>query len=312
MEIVFHLSPLDLFGCGEPGGRTGIFGGTNQFRIDANSGRHTRISPNGLVPLKCFFEESGCRIEMKGNNLHIHEQCQSYSNLKERVEGLYFCIPILLNIEFFDPPFISRVSGRVGDLPFVWILDHHPIPTHLTTQIRQEEIIETTWCRWKIISTSGNERVIAALYYFHIACRLKATGYSPWEFTGATILNLCKSLEALFPHLGDGNTRDAAREGLESLGYHETEIETLFLPVMALRDQLDSGHIMLFDLPREKLERLYNYTDTAEQAFQKMFQKLISKIQEGNYTPKPYILSKDRKMEAEVVIDKILNSMRPS
>jgi hypothetical protein len=132
VELVFHLCPLQLFGLGGLGGstffkpkRSSKFqfkkgSSKHQFKVDWNTGRHTLIAGSSLDPLKVSLQAAGCRVEVHGNELHIHEHCQSSSTLEERVQDLFFAIPILLNIELFDSPFIEKVTGKVGDTPFAW------------------------------------------------------------------------------------------------------------------------------------------------------------------------------------------------
>jgi hypothetical protein len=158
----------------------------------------------------------------------------------------------------------------------------------MTDQAKQEKIIQTTWMRLNLLSTFHHRRVIAALNYFHVACRLKTTGNTPWEFMGEVVLNLAKILEALFPPTGNIGSINAARDGLKSLGYSEAEIERDYIPAIVLRNKIDSAHISLFDFPREKLDILFKYTDRAESKFRTMLGNLISKIQEGEYKPMPY------------------------
>lgn len=114
VEIVFQLGPLHLFGCGEPGGSTFTKGAKREFRPDSHRGRISLISPSGLKPLKVFLEGPRCRIEMNGNNLHIHEHCQSSLKLEARIQNIFFSIPILLNIEFFDPQLLKKFPVECG------------------------------------------------------------------------------------------------------------------------------------------------------------------------------------------------------
>ncbi len=105
---------------------------------------------------------------------------------------------------------------------------------------------------------------------------------------------------------------DAVRKGLENLGYSKTEIERDFLPVMALRDNMDSGHIRLFKISKEKFQILYGYTDGVNNAFKTMLKRLISRIQEGHYTPVSYAVSHQKKKDADKIIEKIGKSMKQS
>ena len=148
VEIVLQLGPVRQFGCcGE--GTTLIFGASYDIMPDLHRGRGSVISPSGLNPLNVFLEEPGGRIEMNGNQLHIHEHCHSALKLEERIQDLFFGIPILLNIEFFEPPIVEKVFGRVREVEFEWVIGTIPIPIDLTTQDDQEK-------KLRILGSIGN------------------------------------------------------------------------------------------------------------------------------------------------------------
>jgi len=79
---------------------------------------------------------------------------------------------------------------------------------------------------------------------------------------------------------------------------------------MALRDNMDSGHIRLFKISKEQFGILYRYTDGVNNVFKIMLQKLISRIQEGKYSPISYAVSQNKKKEADKVIERIGKSMK--
>ena len=63
---------------------------------------------------------------------------------------------------------------------------------------------------------------------------------------------------------------DAARGGLEKLGYSGEEIEREFLPAMALRNEIDVGHVDLSIYTRRQLNALHRYTEVAESVDEKL------------------------------------------
>ncbi len=286
VEIVFHFQPLQPFGKEASGGRTAVraVGATSCF--DANTGRHWIQSKKPLEPLQVVIEKPDGRIEMHGNELHVQGRFESLTEMDRTVQSLFFAFPVLLNIEFADPPVVERVSGKVGDVPFRWELDRWRMEYHTTTQELQQQRIGRSWDRLDVLAKSRNQRVAAALHYFHVACRLCRAGNFPWEFMSEIILNLSKVLEVMFPPpTADGGTLDAARSGLKGLGYLDAEIEEHFIPAMALRNHIDSAHVDLSVFTRQQRRILHAYTELAESAFRKMLRRLVTQTQAGQYTP---------------------------
>jgi len=305
VELVFHFRPLQPFGKEPGGGRTAVRAVGAKALFDANTGRHWIQSKNPLEPLEVIIEEPNRHIEMHGNELHVQARFESLGQMDEIVLSLFFAFPVLLNVEFADPPFVERVSGTVGDVPFRWELDGWRMDFQITTQELQEQRVSNSWERLDVLSNPDNRRVIAALHYFHVACRLSRAGNSPWEFMSEVILNLSKVLEVLFPpSTGNGKTFEAARSGLKDLGYSEIEVERNFIPIMALRNNIDSAHVNLSLFTREQLRYLHAYTEVAENAFREMLKRLVTKTQLGLYKPVQYGKS-SRQRATEKIIDQI-------
>ena len=302
---MFYFQPLQPFGKEPGGGCTAVKAVEANALFDANTGRHWIQSRDPLKPLEVIIEEPVRRIEMNGNELHVQARFESLEEMEEIVQSLFFAFPILLNVEFADPPFVERVSGTVGDVPFRWELDGWRMDFQTTTQKLQEQRVATSWERLNVLSNPDNRRVIAALHYFHVVCRLSRAGNSPWEFMSEIILNLSKVIEVLFPpSTGRGKTLEAARTGLKDLGYSEIEIERYFIPAMALRNNIDSAHVDLSIFTREQLRVLHAYTEVAENAFQEMLKRLVTETQLGHYKPVQYG-KPGRRREAEIIIERI-------
>ena len=305
VELVFHFRPLQPFGKEVGGGRTTVRNVGASTIFNANSGQYWIESKHPLSPLEVIIKEQIRLIKMLGNELHIQARFNSLEEMNEIVLPLFFGFPILLNVEFADPPFVERVDGTVGETTFRWELVSWRMEVDITTQEKQEERIIQSWERFNVLSNPDNRRIIAALHYFHVACRLCRTGNSPWEFMSEVILNLSKVLEVLFPpNTPDRKTIDAARTGLIELGYSDIEIERNFIPTMAIRNQIDSAHVDLSIFTMEQLKILHAYTAITESTFREMLRRLITKIQAGEYCPVLYG-EPSRRQEAEKIIDQI-------
>lgn len=283
VELVFFFQPLQSFGAMPGGGRTAVRGVAATAHFNGNSGHHFVESQTPLKVLEVIIEEPVRYVELYGNKLRISTQCESAKELDDLIQSVYFGFPILLNIEFADPPVVEKVEGKIGNVPFRWELKDWKMEFCTTTQELQEQRVASSWSRFDLLSQPGSRRFIAALHYFHVACRLCRAGNAPWEFMSEAILNLSKVLEVLFPPAGDGRTLDAAREGLRKLGYSESEIERDFIPAMCLRNHIDSAHVHLSVFTQRQLRVLHAYTDSAESVFRSMLVKLIEQMQENQY-----------------------------
>lgn len=288
VEVRVVLQPLQPFGAAPDGGRTAVRGVPATVRFDANSGRHTIESKVPPKPLEVVIEDPVRRVELRGNELFIRTRCETLEDVNNLIEAIYYGFPMLLNVDFADPPIVERVNGKVGDTPFGWELKSWRGHFDITTQELQEKRVVSAWKRFEIISQPINRRVIAALHYFHVACRLSGVGQSPGEFMAEAILNFSKMLEVLFPATGDEKALDAAREGLKELDFSEDEIEGNFIPAMVLRNHIDVAHVFLSIFTSKQLQVLHQYTESAESSFRSLLQRLLERIQTGLYEVRPY------------------------
>jgi hypothetical protein len=290
-EIQFHLRPLQSFGCEAGNGRTLVRNEPAKLLFNANSGEHFAISQSPLPRLDVTINESGGRIvQLSGNVLSVQQHFTSLRELEETLISVYFAFPALLNVSFADPPFVERVDGTVGSVGFRWELDDFCFLFETTTLEKQESSVCTAWERMGCVSEARRGRLIAALHFFHVACRLNRQGSTPGEFMAEAVLNFSKVLEVLFPADGDGKSRDAARAGLKRLEFTEAEIEGSFIPAMALRNEIGVGHTQLGLFTMEQLRVIHAYTAQAETAFRKMFDRLLKAIEAGPFDVEPHVL----------------------
>lgn len=283
VEVSLYLQPLQPFGMAAGGGSTAVLETRANMQFNANIGQHFVGSETPLMPLEVVIEEPVRLVSLKGNCLTVKEHCQDYKKLIELVESLYFGLPLLLAVEFIDPPIVERVAGRIGSAPFSWELSDWQVRFDITTQEHQEQRVATAWNRFNILSVPHLRRLIAALQYFHVACRLKREAKTPGEFLAEALLNFCKVLEVLY-----GSNRDQVRRSLAELGYNSEEIERDFTPAMLLRNSMDVGHPSLALFTSRQLETLHRYADRAERAFRVFLQKVFEAIESGRTDIPPY------------------------
>ena len=273
-NVQFHLRPGQPFGIEAGGGHTAVQNVAATATFNANTGTHAIESKQPLSPLELRIEKRNRTIHLDGATLTVTQSFGSDRELTELIEGLYFSLPMLLSVDFADPPIIERVDGQIGEIGFRWELFAWKARYEITTQERQEEFAAHAWLRIGILSRSGNRRLVAALHYFHVALRLARRGEIAGEFLPEMILNLSKALEALFPPSGNGKTRDAVRAGLRKLGFSDTEIDADYIPAMALRNEIDVGHVDLSLFRVDQLAVIHGYAEYAEGAFRVLFKRI--------------------------------------
>jgi len=289
-EIRFHLLPLQPFGMMPGGGRTTVRDVAASSFFNANTGVHTVESKKPLLPLEVLIEEPARVLSLNGNVLTLTQTFDSFDTLRGTIESIYFCFPMLLNVTFADSPTVERIDGSIAGHDFRWELSNWEMHFQITTQQLQEERVVQAWLRMPLFADGSRRRLLAALHYFHVACRLDKSGETPGEFLPEVLLNLAKTLEALFPPHGDGTSLDAARLGLRQLGFVDEKIEKDFIPAIALRNHVGVGHVLIALFNVDQLKVLHAYTERSEAAFRELLDIIIQKIESKDFEIAPYEL----------------------
>lgn len=310
VEINFMFLPKQPFGTGTGDGKTVLRAVAATMEMNMNTGKYFAVSEIPLEPLHVVVKDSAYPlVELLGNELHVHTECSSLEELNRVIETVYYLMPVLLNVELVDPPIIDMVSGRVGDVHFQWQLAQWKVELETTTQDRQSNRIREAFREFEWLCQPTNRRLVAALHYFHQACRLINAGYSPWEFMSEALLDLNKVLEVLFPPSGDGKGHDAVRVGLKQLGYSEAEIERHFIPTMLLRNEIDVGHVDLSVFTLDQLQTIHQYTSLMEKVFRSMLRRVIEQARSGQFQAPAHSDLAARK-EATKIIENLRKHMQ--
>ncbi|MEO1020725.1 MAG: hypothetical protein AAFY56_24065, partial [Pseudomonadota bacterium] len=240
-------------------------------------------------------------MELNGSVLTVSKEIATFYDLEGLVESIAYVLPALVNISYYDPPYVERVDGVIGGEKFRWEMRDWKMQFGVSTQGDQEEKFIKAWERIDVLAVETRQRLAAAIHYFHVACRLSRSSATAGEFLAESVLNLSKCLEALFPPDGDGNTRNAVRSGLRDLGYQDQEIESRFIPAMALRAKVDVAHVGLNIFKMEQLKVIHEYVDTTESAFREMLERLFCAIEAGTYEVQPHKPSRPDRDVLEIV-----------
>jgi len=286
--VKFVFGPHQPFGTKSDGGRTAVKAVAAKVLFNANTGQHWIESEKPLGPLDVILEEPERVVRLNGNILEVEQNFESNKELTQLIEGIYFSLPLLLNVDFADPPYVEQAHGEIDGVQFRWELSQWRAEYRTTTQESQELSFVSAWERLGILSVPTNSRLFAAVHFHHVAIRLLRKATIAGEFVPEAILNFSKILEVLFPPDGDGKTREAARNGLSSLGFSELEIEADYIPAMALRNEIDVGHVDLGLFKPEHLTVIHQYVGRAEYCFHLLLKRVFEKVESGEYTLEPY------------------------
>lgn len=284
-EVTFHLAPDQPFGCAAGGGRTAVQNVAATAHFNANTGQHHIQSKQPLSPLRVEIPSEVEAVSLTGTALRVHRTISALPELRNLVESVYYAFPLVLAPDFGDPPLVTRVDGTIGEVPFRWELQEWQMNYSITTQAHQEGFIVKAWSRLQLLSGPENRRLLAALHYFHVACRLSRTSACPGEFLSEALLNYSKILEVLFQ-----GSRDVARGELAALGFTSEEIERDFISVMVIRSKIDVAHVSLVIFTPQHLRILHRYADRAETAFRKLLRVLLGRLEAGTLALPPYEL----------------------
>ena len=284
-ELRFHFKPGQPFGVEAGGGRTAVKAVAARAIFNANTGESTIESNEPLTPLDVTIEAPNVIARLGGTTLTVTGAFESLKLVEQTIESVFFVLPTLLNVPFADPPYIERVDGVIGTVGFRWELAAWLGQYRTTTQEIQEQRFADAWARMSVLAEPGRRRLVAALHYFHVACRLDRAGRTAGEFLAEVVLDLAKTLEVLFPPDDADGTRVAARRGLRALGLTDKQIESDFIPAMALRNEIDVGHVELGLFRPEHLKAIHAYLERAEDAFRDMLDMVLRRVESGEFDP---------------------------
>lgn len=280
VEITLELLPPGVFGGdGSDPLRTVKKDTALRLTWNANNGSWFVQPSEALEPVDVSIEMPLTTFRCVGNTATYRMHCGNLQSLDDAITALHFMLPLMLNVDFEDPPVVGRTFGSVGGTSFRWELRRLFVGhIDVTTTSTQEERIERAFKSFELVTGTKNRRFAAALNYFHIACRLARGDGGPWEFGAERILNCTKVLQVLF-----GESRDDVRTGLRSLGYADEDIEADFMPVMLLRNEFDVGHVSIAIQRAGQLESVYRYLDRVERYFRDLLSRVRQALEDGGF-----------------------------
>lgn len=278
VSIELVLGPLSAFGMASEPGRLVVTGHKAEVFWNSNTGRSYAISDPPLQPLDVTLQAPGQRISIRGNILRYETECEDIEQLNGSLQAWLYLFPALLNTQFADPPYVTQVTGSIGEAPFRW--QHREGAAHMFSQSAKsiETHVGECFQRMELFAGISNRRLAAGMHYFHVASRLLIVGESQWDFMAEAVLNMTKSLQIMF-----GESRDEVREELKALGFSADEVEGDFIPLMVLRSKFDVGHPRLAIFGKDQLQVLYRYLSQSDSRFRELFRRIFDAVESGSY-----------------------------
>jgi len=302
-EVTFQFAPAQAFGVEAGGGRTAVRAVAATMTFNVRTGQYTVESAQPLAPLQLLVDDSDVRLTVLGNKVTVAKIVTSEKELLSLIEAIYYVLPLLLAPEFADPPVIENVEGTVAGARFGWNLQQWKAELVTTTQEKQTDRVRNAWHRLPRVISSDNRRLVAALYYYHVASRLERVSASPGEFLAESLLNYCKVLEVLF-----SASIDTVRKHLRALGFADDEVERDFIPAMVLRSKIDVAHVSLTLFTDSQLITLHRYADRAESSFRTLLSRLLARLDDGTLVLSDHFLH-GADAEAAAIIDRMAQAL---
>ncbi len=290
VTLTATLGPKWLFGAGGDFPRFVVAGSTGVSTIlNRNTGwwyMKGGTQPNPV--LATHRTADGALLEVSGNQARLTFTPSYIEELSGAANALLYGIPMVLASQMPFPAVVESITGRsdMGEFGYEIAVLRFRVP--LVRQAEFNNQVSTGLRYLEILGQQDYSRIHAGLAYFHRAARLIEAGHTPWEFMAEAVLNLAKCLEALFPAQGDTKSRDAVRAGLQKQGFSDSEVETWFVPALALRSNLDVAHVKLAILTRAHVELLHLYVENAAEHFRTLLQRVVTDALDGRATVAMY------------------------
>jgi hypothetical protein len=283
-------------------GLTCLVGSKAHQTWDANTGRALAESDPPLPRAKADINLDDIEVRIIGRSLKASFECASREQLLGVLGALHLVAPVSLSLRFTDPVIPVVTSGHVGNAHFVWQVERTAVSVDAVTQSTRDSRCIEAIAQLPTLCDPQNRRLLAACIYLQKAMRLLSAGAGPSEFAGEAVVNMAKTLEAIFP---GRQSHDAARAGLKGIGYGDADIEEKFIPALVLRSKLDAAHVRMATLNADEHRKLQIYMENAIVEFRSLLAKVIQALTDGKMRLTAYQDERKPGDEISKILDRI-------
>ena len=282
-EFTIELQPSECFGVGMGPSSTVIFDLLTpplvNIRVNAYTGR-VEMTPNQMrTPIGITILFQGRSITIEGNRIIVRfGTVKAIEEIGQAISFHESLIPSLLNLIIPDSPYVTSISGRIGDVAISW--QFYQSVSDVIQNVERSIYAQTLtgFVQGLTLFGNKNERLYSALHHFHVACRLRICGNTLWEFMPECILNLAKVLETLFRA-----RREDIRTGLRTLGISDEIIEQDFIPLIVLRNEFGVAHVSRAIYPDQYLTTIFRFTEFIEAKMRGLLCTIVNRSRDGSF-----------------------------
>lgn len=278
VEFTIRFEPTLPFGVGSGPSRT-VYETPPTFKYDACTGKFW-VETEGPGPLQAHAKWDEVCLDFEGSTLRTKMLIQEEAIFVDILNALYSYLPVILSLRLREPVSVASASCCIGNKTFEYqALRSSGVLVNETDLEAQGKLVTSAVDDLAALCALQDyvlvRPVVAAMRYLQAAQRLLNIGVTPREFFGEALLNYAKVLEVLW---GD---HDDIRGGLEDVGVSKDEVETVFIPVCLIRNQLDVGHAALSLPDQSLLDRLYQHVEQIDMHFFRLMDRLLEEVRSG-------------------------------
>jgi len=268
-EIVMDLLPEELFGAAPLSGKLGFspVGSTLSVNNPTRYAGVGRLAVSGRYPLMDFSSTFlGAPFSLHGNQATFIVTVASQEEFLNCVWHLDTKFPAFFSGWLPAPVEVREISGKLSGVSF-------SVFGAITSSRQSLGTAEDLGYKKFFDEMVPNELpiipLVSAFRYLQQADRLETEGSHLTTFLAERLLNLSKSLEALFA--GD---IDAMRAEMRLQNLAERYIDA-FASIRHLRNQVDVGHVSFNELPSGTVEEVYKFAGTMTECLRKYYCSLL-------------------------------------
>lgn len=280
VEYVVTFEPSVSFGTGSGRSRTVFDSSDTDLMYNEFTGK-AWAETVGPGPLATTAMWDGVPLVFSGPEVRARMMIPDEATFVSVLIAMHSYLPLVLGVRLRETISAAATVCLVGDVEYKYLAVESPgIPVNETSlglqATRVREAVADLAALYELDAPGAIRPVVASIKYFLTAQRLLDIGLTPREFFGEVVLNYAKALEALW-----GGNRDQIRTGLKTLGVPQSQVESVFVPVCLLRNELDVGHASVVLPSQTMLNSLYGHIESLGMYYVALYERLLAAIRDG-------------------------------
>lgn len=277
-KLRVELQPNDLFGISSLIAPQTTITGETQVTFDGPTGKISILAKQPLDPAFFLGTYSNGEIRVEGNIVHLTALLTDWDCLENLLTWLSTALTQFLSVQvgvFVD---VSTIDGTISgrSLRALYAAESYSLVlARVDNQTRDAAI------RASLLGPAQNQssypRFAASASYFRHALRLlspRQVNFPPYLAYAEVLLNLAKCVEILV----SGSNRDDQRKEFDALGFTGDQVETIIMPIIIIRNQLDVAHPTSGYRTKEEIAVLRKFVDRAVKNVSQLLRRISQQI----------------------------------